>query len=126
MTNPSAPRTPAQKTAIRKYLMANYASAPWPEILEATGCPKATVYHFAYEMGLKRTVQRTKDQQFVIGAARVRKEHIAPSIKAPPIRNSNAKGYYDGKELAAFEGRPGAMDAYRLPSLRLGSRAYPK
>lgn len=43
-----------------------------------------------------------------------------------PIRNSNAKGYYDGKELAPFEGRPGAMDAYKLPSLRLGSRVYPK
>ena len=33
-----------------------------------------------------------------------------------PIRNSNAHGYYDGAELLPFDGRPGAMDAYSLPS----------
>lgn len=56
-----------------------------------------------------------------------KKDHMAQEVKPQePIRNSNAKGSYDGKELAPFEGRPGAMDAYRLPSLRLGSRVYPK
>ena len=123
MTNPSTPRTPAQKSAIRKYLMANYARAPWPEILEATGCSKATIYHFAYEMGLKRPVLRTKDQQFTIGAARVVKEHLAPSAKAP-VRNSNAKGTYTGAELLPYQGRPGAMDAFALPSRTFDKRQY--
>ena len=36
-----------------------------------------------------------------------------------PIRNSTTRGYYDGAELRAFDGRPGAMDAYALPSLGL-------
>lgn len=33
-------------------------------------------------------------------------------------------GCYDGAELRPFDGRPGAMDAYSLPSLRDGQR-YP-
>ena len=32
------------------------------------------------------------------------------------ITNAGSKGLYDGRELRPFEGRPGAMDAYRLPS----------
>jgi hypothetical protein len=31
---------------------------------------------------------------------------------------------YDGAELRAFEGRPGAMDAYGLPSLISGQRVW--
>ena len=30
------------------------------------------------------------------------------------------RGLYDGKELRPFEGRPGAMDAYNLPSRGIG------
>lgn len=32
------------------------------------------------------------------------------------ITNAGSKGLYDGRELRPFDGRPGAMDAYRLPS----------
>lgn len=127
MTKPSTTRTPAQKSAIRKYLMANYATAPWPEILSATGCSKATVYHLAYEMGLKRPAQRTKDQQFTIGATRVVKECVAPSKSLKPVLNSTVdhkKHPYAGAELLPYSGRPGAMDAYALPSLALGKRMY--
>lgn len=118
------PRSEEENLAIRRYLSTNYATTPWPEMLAATGCSKAAIYHFAHEMGLKRPAQRTKDQQFVIGAARVVKEYIAPSAKAPPIRNSSAKGTYTGAELLPYQGRPGAMDAYALPSLALGKRLY--
>lgn len=31
---------------------------------------------------------------------------------------------YNGAELRPFEGRPGAMDAFSLPSLRFGERVY--
>lgn len=118
------PRSEEEKLAIRRYLSTNYATTPWPEMLAATGCSKPVIYHFASVMGLRRSAQRTKDQQFVIGAARVVKEYIAPSAKAPPIRNSNAKGTYNGSELRSYSGRPGAMDAYALPSLALGKRLY--
>ena len=127
MTNPSTPRTPAQKSAIRKYLMDNYARAPWPEILEATGCSKATVYHFACEMGLKRPAHRTKDQQFTLGAARVAKEHVAPSKSLKPVLNSTVdpkKCPYAGAELLPFDARPGAMDAFALPSRWFNQRVY--
>ena len=32
------------------------------------------------------------------------------------------RGTYDGQELKPFDGRPGAMDAHRLPSLVNGRR----
>ena len=35
---------------------------------------------------------------------------------APPCRMSKMEGVYDGAELYAPPSRPGAMDAYRLPS----------
>ena len=38
-----------------------------------------------------------------------------------PIRNSNTGSSYDGAELRPFDGRPGAMDAYALPSLGLST-----
>lgn len=39
---------------------------------------------------------------------------------APMICNSNSRGTYTGRELMPFAGRPGAMDAFRLPS-RIGN-----
>ena len=34
------------------------------------------------------------------------------------------RDHYDGAELRPFAGRPGAMDAFELPSLRFGERVY--
>lgn len=39
------------------------------------------------------------------------------SIKTPPTMINKMSGIYDGKELLPYTGRPGAMDAYKLPSL---------
>ena len=39
------------------------------------------------------------------------------SIKTPPTMIDKMKGTYDGKELLPYTGRPGAMDAFKLPSL---------
>jgi hypothetical protein len=35
-------------------------------------------------------------------------------------------GRYDGKELLPYAGRPGAMDAFKLPSLMHFGRVYRK
>lgn len=55
-------------------------------------------------------------------------EHVAVQDKAPephsetpgatqaPDSSWSERGTYDGAELRPFEGRPGAMDAYALPS----------
>lgn len=45
----------------------------------------------------------------------IQKIAIATS-ESSRITNAGSKGLYDGRELRPFEGRPGAMDAYRLPS----------
>ena len=38
--------------------------------------------------------------------------------------NSMVKDPYQGNELAAFDGRPGAMDAFALPSMMMGVRIW--
>jgi len=38
-------------------------------------------------------------------------------MKPTPIKPSTAKGTYNGAELRPFDGRPGAMDAFDLPSV---------
>lgn len=49
-----------------------------------------------------------------------------PLVQSPKILNSTSREPYVGKELDAFDGRPGAMDAYSLPSVLNGVRTYPK
>ena len=48
------------------------------------------------------------------------------SIKTPANMIDKLAGKYDGKELRPFTGRPGAMDAYKLPSLMHFGPVYRK
>lgn len=41
-----------------------------------------------------------------------------------PVVNSNMRGTYNGAELAPYAGRPGAMDAFALPSRMGNTRFY--
>lgn len=43
---------------------------------------------------------------------------VTPSVT---VTNATSRGAYSGAELKPYQGRPGAMDAFRLPS-RIGSR----
>lgn len=45
------------------------------------------------------------------------------TVAAPRTAQLTAKGVYVGAELRPYEGRPGAMDAFALPS-RMGSRLH--
>jgi hypothetical protein len=47
-------------------------------------------------------------------------------IKTPPTMINKMEGKYDGKELLPYTGRPGAMDAFKLPSLMHFGRVYRK
>jgi len=47
-------------------------------------------------------------------------------IKTPPTMIDKMVGKYDGKELLPYTGRPGAMDAFKLPSLMHFGRVYRK
>lgn len=119
--------TPANKTpeVEEAYLRANYATATMEEMKAKLGKTKAAIYNKAARMGLSRSesgvgVERKPEQSFTIG-----KPRIAPSVEFynadMPIRNSTVRGeFYDGAELLPFEGRPGAMRAYSLPSVMQG------
>ena len=39
---------------------------------------------------------------------------------APGHLVNKMRGVYEGKELLPYDGRPGAMDAYKLPSMHQG------
>lgn len=52
---------------------------------------------------------------------------MTQSIKpTPPTMIDKMAGTYDGKELLPYRGRPGAMDAYKLPSLMHYGQVYRK
>ena len=57
--------------------------------------------------------------------ARLRAQERALKTTRPtPVVNSTMHGAYTGAELRAFAARPGAMDAFALPSRRGGARYY--
>ena len=47
-------------------------------------------------------------------------------IKTPPTMIDKMEGKYDGKELLPYTCRPGAMDAFKLPSLMHFGLVYRK
>ena len=51
----------------------------------------------------------------------MKKPTVVPALL---LKASTAK--YTGEELRPFEGRPGAMDAFALPSLQAGKRVERK
>ena len=48
------------------------------------------------------------------------------SIKTPATMIDKMAGKYEGKELLPYAGRPGAMDAFKLPSLMHYGHVYRK
>lgn len=54
-----------------------------------------------------------------------RRQESAPAALANP-RTVTGRGPYEGKELRPFDGRPGAMDAFLLPSVVNGQRTEPR
>lgn len=101
---------------------------PWPELIALLGRSRWAIYGKAYTLGLTRITKtvRHDGQNFTIGQPRVvGLKSAAPTVvREAPVRNGNAKGTYSGAELQPFAGRPGAMDAYALPSRRFDKRQY--
>lgn len=48
------------------------------------------------------------------------------NTRVNPVLTIKASTAYNGAELRPFEGRPGAMDAFALPSLQAGKRVERK
>ena len=108
------------------YLRANYATATMEEMKAHLGKNKSAIYNKAARMGLRRSESgvevytRKPEQDFTIGKPRITPSGGFANTDIP-IRNSTVRGkFYDGAELRPFEGRPGAMQAYSLPSMVQG------
>ena len=136
MSKSQFPEVPANKWTLKKeaLLRSNYATMPWPELVTLIGKSKSAIYEKAHRLGLVRMAGlvrtagfvRHEGQNFTIGKPHVvaHKRHAPPVVREAPVRNSNAKGTYAGAELQPFSGRPGAMDAYALPSRTFDKRIY--
>ena len=118
---------PEQETLLRKH----YATMPIPELMELLGKTKSAIYGKAYNLGIVREAEvvRHDGQKFTIGQPRVTvsKRHVQTAVREAPVLNStvNHKEHpYTGAELLPYQGRPGAMDAYYLPSLSANKRMY--
>lgn len=59
-------------------------------------------------------------------AKRRKSERLEIASRTTPICNSTTTGTYTGAELARCTHRPGAMDAYELPSIAMGRRVEPR
>lgn len=57
---------------------------------------------------------------------RRQQERVAPRLQDVPVCNSTTRGSYAGAELAPFSARPGAMDAFALPSRQMGRLVHPE
>lgn len=57
-------------------------------------------------------------------AARRKDERLQLASRQAPISNGSMRGTYSGAELRTYDGHPGAMDAYGLPTLHSGKRTY--
>ena len=116
---PEAPanKWPPQKEAL---LRKHYATMPIPELMELLGKTKTAIYGKAHTLGLTRVEKHVRHdgQNFTIGQPRVtlQKPKVPTVVREAPVRNGNAKGTYNGAELRPYSGRPGALDAYKIPS----------
>jgi hypothetical protein len=54
---------------------------------------------------------------------RIKASSRVPAVAAPRTAHLTTRGLYTGAELRPYDGRPGAMDAFALPS-RMGSRLH--
>lgn len=129
MSKSQFPEVPANKWTLKKeaLLRKHYATMPIPELIALLGRTRRAIYGKAHTLGLTRIEKtaRHEGQNFTIGKPHVaHKRHAPLVVREAPVRNSNAKGTYAGAELQPFSGRPGAMDAYALPSRTFDKREY--
>ncbi len=98
------------------------------QVAAATGLPMADVRMHLSNLKLAGTVVNvgtTLDAQYqhtsAAGTAYARSNASSTTAPAAP-RTRMGSGTYSGAELQPYTGRPGAMDAYALPSLSNGQR----
>jgi hypothetical protein len=106
-------------------LREHYAMMPWPELIALLGTTRRRIYARAYVMGLVRIVNNTRldKQKFNMSGPRIIKDTSAATAR-PATRDFREGLPYTCPELLPYQGRPGAMDAYALPSRTSNKRIY--
>jgi len=112
-----------------------HASRPltMDELISHTGVHAPAVRRLVWKMLYLNVIHRAPGtvHAFVLGPQpaphQAAEAPPAPAASADlvPVRlhvAATTRGSYDGRELAPFGGRPRAMDAFTLPSLRNGTR----
>lgn len=95
------------------------------QVAAATGLPVADVRMHLSNLKLAGTVVNvgTAHDTHYLHTSRASAWAAATTGTAPtPPRTRIGEGTYTGAELQPYAGRPGAMDAYALPSLSNGQR----
>ncbi len=99
------------------------------QVAAATGLPMADVRMHLSNLKLAGTVVNvgtTLDAQYqhtsAAGTAYARSSNASSTTAPAAPRSAFGSGTYTGAELQPYTGRPGAMDAYALPSLSNGQR----
>ena len=69
-----------------------------------------------------KTVENMTKTEQLLKSSQVRAYTSAVPTRAGPPYKPADTGTYDGRELRPFDGRPGAMDAFKLPSLTPSGR----
>lgn len=125
--NTPANKWPAEQEAL---LRKHYTTMPILDLVALLGKSKSAIYGKAFNIGITRedAPKPRADQAFTIGAPRMHRAKQGAKVPRPaaatPVLNSTVnhkKHPYDGAELRFHAARPGALDAYLLPS-RIGDR----
>ena len=96
----------------------------FPSIAMTLGRSVCTVRQRCSKLGIKRTAPVFDPSNPEHWATLRAKERELKTTRPTPVVNSTMRGAYTGAELTAFAARPGAMDAFALPSRRGGARYY--
>ena len=99
----------------------------FPAIAMTLGRSVCTVRQRCSKLGIKRTAPVFDPSNPEHWATLRAKERELKTTRPTPVVNSTVNhktNPYTAPELAPFSGRPGAMDAFALPSRRGGARYY--
>jgi hypothetical protein len=118
-----------ERVKIEGWMQAATRSHSVADMADATGIPKSKVRSIMQAMvqdgkAINTQPGHGKTAHYILSS----RKHLAQRTRRMNgngsghgrVTNATTSGSYDGRELRPFEGRPGAMDAFALPSMGMG------